>query len=65
MVDVANGASLMTGTRMRYEITMAFSDYVPNRTLGAVVDQCLRELGAQEWTEADYALAAEFLQKNR
>lgn len=61
VVDVAKGAALMTGTRMRYEITMAFSDYVPNRTLGAVVDQCLRELGAPEWTEADYALAAEFL----
>ena len=24
----------MTGTKMKYEITMAFSDYVPNRTLG-------------------------------
>ena len=32
---------------MKYEITMAFSDYVPNRTLGAVVDQCMRELGAR------------------
>ena len=47
MVDVAKGAALMTGTKMKYEITMAFSDYVPNRTLGAVVDQCMRELGAQ------------------
>ena len=61
VVDVAKGAALMTGTKMKYEITMAFSDYVPNRTLGAVVDQCMRELGAPEWTEADYRLAAEFL----
>ena len=61
VVDVARGATLMTGTKMKYEITMAFSDYVPNRTLGAVVDQCMRELGAPEWTEADYRLAAEFL----
>ena len=61
VVDVARGAALMTGTKMKYEITMAFSDYVPNRTLGAVVDQCMRELGAPEWTEADYRLAAEFL----
>ena len=61
VVDVARGAALMTGTKMKYEITMAFSDYVPNRTLGAVVDQCMRELGAPEWTEADYQLAAEFL----
>ena len=61
VVDVARGVALMTGTKMKYEITMAFSDYVPNRTLGAVVDQCMRELGAPEWTEPDYRLAAEFL----
>lgn len=61
VVDVARGAALMTGTQMRYDITMAFSDYVPNRTLGALVDRCLRELGAPDWSEADYALAAEFL----
>ena len=47
----------MTGTKMKYEITMAFSDYVPNRTLGAVVDQCMREMGAPEWTEADYPVS--------
>ena len=41
---------------------MAFSDYVPNRTLAEVVDQCLREIGAPVWTEADYRLAAQFLQ---
>ena len=61
VVDVARGAALMTGTKMQYEITMAFSDYVPNRTLAAVVDQALQDLGAPSWTEADYALAAEFL----
>ena len=61
VVDVAKGAALMTGTKMNYEITMAFSDYVPNRTLGAVVDGCMRELGAPEWSEADYQLAGEML----
>lgn len=61
VVDVAKGAALMTGTKMQYEITMAFSDYTANRTLGAVVDQCFRELGAPDWTEEDYALAAGFL----
>ena len=60
VVDVAKGAALMTGTKMKYEITMA-SPIMFNRTLGAVVDQCMRELGAPEWTEADYQLAAEFL----
>lgn len=61
VVDVARGAALMTGTKMNYEITMAFSDYVPNRTLGVVVDECLRELGAPDWTDADDQLAFELL----
>ena len=61
VVDVAKGAALMTGTKMQYEITMAFSDYMANRTLGALVDQCMREFGAPEWTEEEYALAAQFL----
>ncbi len=61
VVDVAKGAALMTGTKMKYEVTMAFSDYVPSKTLGVVVDECMRELGAPEWTEADYDLAEQFL----
>ncbi len=61
VVNIAQGAALMTQTQMRWEITMAFSDYVPNRTLAEVVDQCL-EIGAPVWTEADYRLAAQFLQ---
>ena len=61
VVDVARGAALMTGTKMNYEITMAFSDYVPNRTLGVVVDECLRELGAPDWMDADDQLALELL----
>ena len=61
VVDVAKGAALMTGTKMQYEITMAFSDYVPNKTLGVVVDEAMRDLGAPDWTEEDFALAAEFL----
>ena len=60
VVNIAQGAALMTQTQMRWEITMAFSDYVPNRTLAEVVDQCLREIGAPVWTEADYRLAAQF-----
>lgn len=61
VVDVAKGAALMTGTRMQYEITMAFSDYVPSKTLGVLVDQCMQELGAPDWTEDDYRLADQFL----
>ena len=62
VVDIARGAALMTQTQMQWEITMAFSDYAPNRTLAAVVDGCLQEVGAPKWTEEDYRLAAQFLQ---
>ncbi len=61
VVDVAKGAALMTSTQMQYEVTMAFSDYVPNKALAAVVDECLQEAGAPEWTEADFETAAAFL----
>ena len=44
----------MTGTKMKYEIAMAFSDYTPNKTLASVMDQCLQEFGAPEWTDEDY-----------
>ncbi|MGM9641308.1 MAG: amidohydrolase [Faecousia sp.] len=61
VVDIAKGAALMTQTRMQYEVTMAFSDYAPNRVLAAVVDKCYQALGAPRWTREDYALAADFL----
>ena len=32
-----------------------------NRTLGILVDQCMRDLGAPAWTDADFALADRFL----
>ena len=51
----------MTGTQMRFEITMAFSDYTPNKTLAAVMDGCLSEVGAPIWSEADYEFASRML----
>jgi len=61
VVDVARGAALMCGTRMEYKITMAFSDYTPNKTLAAVVDEAMKECGAPQWSEEDYNLAYKFL----
>ena len=61
VVNVAKGAALMTDTTMKYEITMAFSDYLPNQAMAQEMDQCLKEIGAPEWTEEDYALASAFL----
>ncbi len=62
VVNVARGAALMTGTTMDYEITMAFSDYIPNVALARIADECLQLVGAPQWDEEDYALARAFQQ---
>lgn len=61
VTEVARGAAIMVGTKMDYEVTMAFSDYTPNKTLAAVMDEALAESGAPDWSEEDYALAKRFL----
>lgn len=61
VVNVAAGAALMTETEMDYEITMAFSDYTPNKVLAQVASDCFEEIGPTVWDEDDQALAASFL----
>lgn len=61
VVNVARGAALMTGTKMNYEITMAFSDYITNTALVPIADKCLQEVGAPHWDEDDYELARAYL----
>ncbi len=61
VVNIAKGAALMTETAMNYEVTMAFSDYLPNKTLAVIADRALKEIGAPCWEESDYAFAAEML----
>ncbi|GHV39036.1 peptidase M20 [Synergistales bacterium] len=61
VVDVARGAALMSGTVMKYEITFAFSDYIPNDALAKVAGECMKEVGAPKWDDEDYALAKAFL----
>lgn len=60
VVNIAKGAALMTDTTVGHEITMAFSDYIPNEALAPIADACLQEVGAPKWDEADYALAKSF-----
>lgn len=59
--NVARGASIMTDTTYECELSMAFTEYLPNNALAAVADECLHEVGAPKWDEADYRLAKEFL----
>ena len=59
--NVARGASIMTDTTVDCELAMAFTEYIPNKALAAVADECLAEVGAPRWDEEDYRLAREFL----
>jgi len=61
VAKIAEGAAIMTETKMHYDITMAFSDYRPNKTLAPVVAEALEDLGAPEWTEEEYKMAADML----
>ena len=61
MENVARGASIMTDTTYQCDLSMAFTEYLPNNALAAVADECLKEVGAPKWDESDYALAKEFL----
>lgn len=61
VVNVARGAALMTETEMKYELSMAFTEYLPNNALAEIGDACLKEVGAPKWDEDDYALARKFL----
>lgn len=61
VVNVAKGAALMVGTEMEYEITMAFSDYIPNPVLAEIASKCMQEVGAPAWDDADYSLAKKYL----
>lgn len=58
---VAYGASIMTDTNMECELSMAFTEYIPNNALAAVADECMQEIGAPKWDDSDYALAKAFL----
>ena len=58
--EVARGASIMTGTEYDCELAMAFTEYIPNNTLAKIMDECLSEIGAPDWDEADLNLAKSF-----
>ena len=61
VVKVAQGAALMTETRVDYVITMAFSDYRTNSKLAPIADQALKDVGPPKWDEEDYLFAREIL----
>lgn len=62
--EVARGAAIMMGTEMECELSMAFTEYIPNSALAKVANECMAEIGSPEWSEEDYELARQFLYSN-
>ncbi len=57
---VAQGAALMTETDLEVQLHEALCDYLPNRTLDAVAQRAMEEIGAPAFDDADRELAARF-----
>lgn len=57
VLDIANGAALMTGTT--YDITFIKGIYntIPNRTLAELIVRNMREIGTPEYTKAEQKFA--------
>ena len=55
--QVAQGAALMTGTRVEVLFETATSNYVPNATLGRIMDKRLQRLGAPAFDAEDSRFA--------
>lgn len=58
--NCARGAALMSGTTVEIITTDGLCDFIPNRTLSALLQQGMEAVGAPRFTEADRALAAQF-----
>ncbi len=63
VLQCAEGAALMTGTRMELNLITGVYEYLPNHTLSAVLDRNLREIGEPEFTVEEQAFAKK-IQKN-
>lgn len=60
VIDVAEGAAKMTGTKMEYELYCGLSDFVPNRKLSEILYDSMLEIGAPNFDEKDFEKAREF-----
>lgn len=54
---VAEGAALMTGTKVSFVYREGYSDYIPNIVLTKLMGEALEELGPIPWDKEDYLLA--------
>ncbi len=57
---IAEGAALMTETKMEYGYIGGCSDYAQNKVLAQEIGKCYQETGAPAWDDRDYTLAGKF-----
>lgn len=58
--DVAKGAALMTGTKVSYRTVSAYADLLSIPAMEKVMMEAMQEAEKPEYTEEDYAYAAQF-----
>ncbi len=61
VVNIAKGAALMTDTKVKYEVTMAFSDYLANKALARQAQPLFEQLGAPQFSEEDFEYARKMI----
>lgn len=57
IIQVAEGAAMMTETQVKYEFLQGTCEYVPNLTLCRILSDAQKEVGPPQWDEADLELA--------
>lgn len=60
LCNVARGAALMTDTRVEIRLNDCVANYVPNHTLGAVLQQALEDTPLPVYSQKEQALAQAF-----
>lgn len=64
MNDVARGAALMTGTKVKISIVSAYANLMPNDTLDSLMLSNANEIWPLEYTQEEKAYAKRFLRKD-
>lgn len=59
LVKIANGAAMMTETKLDIEFIAGCYNPLPNKVIGDVLLECMKEVGPIEWSEEDYKFAEE------
>lgn len=61
VVKCAEGAAMMTGTKVDININLALSDYIANPTLSELMEKSMIDMGPQDFDNDDYKLAKEYM----